>query len=82
MEDMFFLNLLLHSTLASVKYGIIINQGTPNHLTTKKKKISYLLQSPCSVYHVDPFCCSYQHYKLFCSPRFPYGVIVVVVLSY
>ena len=37
----------LHSGF--VKYGIIINQGTPNHLTTKEK-ILYFLQSPCSVF--------------------------------
>ena len=49
---------------------------TLSHLTTKKKKIRYLLQSPCSVCH--PFCRSYQHYELFCSPRFTLVLLLLL----
>ena len=49
---------------------------TLSHLTTKKKKIRYLLQSPCSVCH--PFCRSYQHYEHFCSPRFTLVLLLLL----
>ena len=54
---------------------MIINENIESS-HKKEEKIRYLLQLPCSVCH--PFCRSYQHYELFCSPRFTLVLLLLL----
>ena len=55
---------------------MILNENIESSHNKEEKNSLFTTWSPCSVCH--PFCRSYQHYELFCSPRFTLVLLLLL----